>query len=606
MYRLGKILSFKSDKRLLKKWIIGTLMIVPIFAYGQSSDTIPKTNQQITNITYVKLFLKPEKAQIPSKIRFKYQYKTKKNAQNAIQLLINELHNQAYLNARLDSITGTGDTLKAYIFRGKVFKWKYLHQGNLPKKIVNHVGFKEKFYKNKRFLYKSISKLQNKILAYSENHGYPYAQTRLDSINIEDHSVSAKLQYDKGPLIMLDTLRIQGEIKIKRKFLAKYLRLREGEVFSHQKVKNAERLLRQLPYVKVAKPSQTEFRAKKAFVNLFLKKRKANQINLLVGILPNEREPNTVEWTGEFDLLLQNMFGSGKNLTAKWLRPEPQSQTINLSYTHPLLFNSYLDLQTNFSLLREDTSFVNINLGGSLFYNLSNGNKLSVSFNSRSSRVLNNSIFQDITRLPDTLDVSFVSYGIGYKLSQVDDALFPTKGNLIDISMEVGQKSIQQNPELPENFYENIPLNTTQFVYKFNWQHYLPINQKSVVYWRLNAGTMVNDQLLTNELFRLGGINNLRGHNQNVFLASSFAIVNLEYRILFDENSYLFVFYDQSWLQQKTINLFGEDTPFGFGLGLNFPTQAGIFNIVYALGQTRDLPISFNRSKIHFGFISRF
>jgi len=606
MYRLGKILSFKNDIGLLKKWGISILIFIPWLTRGQTLDTLPKIKKQITNTTYVKLFLKPQKAQIPSKIRFKYRYKTKITAQNAIRLLINELHNQAYLNARLDSVTNVGDTLKAYIFRGEAFKWKSLRKGNLPKKIRNHVGFKEKFYKNKRFLHKSISKLQNKILAYSENNGYPYAQTRLDSINIEGHSVSAKLHYDKGPLMTLDTLRIQGEVKIKRKFLAKYLRLREGDVFSDQKVKNAERLLRQLPYIKVIKSPQTEFRAKKAFVNLFLRKRKANQINLLVGILPNEREPNTVEWTGEFDLLLQNMFGSGKNLTAKWLRPEPQSQTINLSYIHPLLFNSYLDLQTNFNLLREDTSFVNINFGGSLLYNLRNGNKLSVSFNSRSSRVLNNSIFQNITRLPDTLDVSFVSYGIGYQLSQVDDALFPTKGNLIDISMEVGQKSIQQNPELSENFYENIPLNTTQFVYRFNWQHYLPINQKSVVYWRLNAGTMVNDQLLTNELFRLGGINNLRGHNQNVFLASSFAIINLEYRILFEENSYLFFFYDQSWLQQKTINLFDEDIPFGFGMGLNFPTQAGIFNIVYALGQTKELPISFNRSKIHFGFISRF
>ncbi|OJJ17779.1 hypothetical protein BKI52_28370 [marine bacterium AO1-C] len=606
MYRLGKILSFNSSNELLKKKVIIILMIMPLISYGQYSDTIPKPNKRITKPTYVKLLLKPKKAKIPAKIGLKNKYKTKLIAQNAIQHLIEELHNQAYLNARLDSITFIKDTLKAYIFTGEVFKWKNLDKGNLPKRIVNHVGFKEKFYKNKYFLHKTISKLQNRILTYSENHGYPYAQIRLDSITINKRLVSAKLQYDKGPLIILDTLRLRGKAKIKRKFLAKYLRLKEGDVYSQQKVKNAEQLLRQLPYVKVVKPPQTEFRAKKAFVNLFLRKRKANQVNLLVGILPNEREPNTIDWMGEFDLLLQNMFGSGKNLTAKWLRPEPQSQTINLSYTHPLLFNSYLDLQTNFNLLREDTSFVNINFGGNLSYNLSNGDKLSVSFNSRSSRVLNNSIFQNITRLPDTLDISFVSYGIGYKLSKLDDALFPTKGNLVNLSLEVGQKNIQRNPELSEDFYENIPLNTTQFVYKLSWQHYLPINQKSVVYWQLNTGTMVNDQLLTNELFRLGGINNLRGHNQNVFLASSFAIINLEYRILFDENSFLFVFYDQSWLQQKTINFFGEDTPLGFGMGLNFPTQAGIFNIVYALGQTKDLPISFNRSKIHFGFISRF
>ena len=111
---------------------------------------------------------------------------------------------------------------------------------------------------------------------------------------------------------------------------------------------------------------------------------------------------------------------------------------------------------------------------------------------------------------------------------------------------------------------------------------------------------------MINELFRLGGIGNLRGHNQNVFFASHYIIGNWEYRFLFDNYSYLFVFYDQGWLQQKTINSFIEDMPLGFGLGLNFPTKAGIFNIVYALGQTKNQSINFNRSKIHFGFISRF
>lgn len=594
--------DFKNKKRLLF-WLIW----FPGWACAQSAVNPNNTNSnQTIKKIYVKLYPQPENARILRKISFPTSFKSLPIAKQWVTNFIQKLHKNAHLSARIDSMQVYSDTLKAFVYIGNQFVWGNLKKGNIPVEIVNNVGFKAKYYKQKPFLYKSIVKLQNKILTYSEDHGYPFAQLRLDSITTTAQQIEAQWLYKKGPLIIFDTLRIRGNLRIKPAFLAKYLRLKEGDIFSQNKVKKAEKILRQLPYAKVKQAPKVEFEAKKAYVNLFLQKRKSNQINLLIGILPNERSPNTLEWTGEFDLLLQNLFGSGKNLLAKWLRPEPQSQLINLAYTHPFLFQSNVDFQVKFNLLKEDTTFVNLNLGGNLSYNLSNGDKTSINFTSKSSRVLSNSIYQNITRLPDTLDVSFIAYGVGYEHSNLNDALYPTQGNQFQVSLEVGQKNILRNPELPDELYKNIPLNTTQFVYRGKWQHYLKLNQKSVFYWQLNTGALFNNQLLVNELFRLGGVNNLRGHNQNVLLASGYAIVNLEYRILFDEFSYFFMFYDQSWLRQKTLNTFAEDIPLGFGLGLNFPTQAGIFNIVYALGQTKDQPISFNRSKIHFGFISRF
>lgn len=608
MYRLDKIIRL-IPSIVYKKQVLYWSMLWCFLSPHLDAQTLPTTQvdsiKKNTNV-YLKVNTNLKDSKTLKKVITSSVYQNTKKAKRATHLIIEQLHKQAYLNARLDSLINTSDTLVAYISVGDRFIWQRLEKGNLPSKIIYNVGFKSKKYNNKPFLYESISKLQNKILIYSEDNGYPFAQVQLDSLIFNNYQVQAKLNYQQGPKIIFDTLRLVGNLNIKPKFLMKYLRLKQGDVFSQTKVANAQNILKQLPYIKIKRNAQVDFRAKKAYVNLFLQKRKSNQINLLVGVLPNEQEPGVVEWMGEFDLLLQNMFKSGKRLSAKWLRPESQSQLINLDYTHPLLFGSSLDLQLGFNLLKEDTSFVNIDLGGSLFYNLKNGDKVKVNITSKSSRVLNSAIYQNAIRLPDTLDMSFTAYGLGYIHTNLNDVLYPTKGDFLSLEGRVGQKSILQNAEIPENLYENTPLTTTKFVYEANWQHYSQILTNSVVYWQLSTGGIINDQLLVNELFRVGGINSLRGHNQNVFFASNYIIANLEYRFLFDDYSYLFLFYDQAWLQQNTLNVFDEDAPLGFGLGLNFPTKAGIFNIVYALGKTQTEQINFNRSKIHFGFISRF
>jgi outer membrane protein assembly factor BamA len=608
MYKLDKIISLilgiVYKKQVLYWCILGCFLSIRVYA-----QTLPKAQvdsiKKMTRV-FLKVSANLKDSKTLKKIITSSVYQNTQSAKKAAHLIVEKLHKQAYLNARLDSLIDTSDTIVAYISIGDRFIWQRLEKGNLPNEIIYGVGFKSKKYNNKPFLYKSIAKLQNRILTYSENNGYPFAQIQLDSLMFNNGQVQAKLNYKQGPKIVFDTLRLIGDLNIKSKFLMKYLRLKQGEVFSQAKVANAQNILKQLPYVNIKRDTKIDFRAKKAYVNLFLQKRKSNQINLLVGVLPNEQEPGVVEWMGEFDLLLQNMFKSGKRLSAKWLRPESQSQLINLDYTHPLLFGSNLDLQLGFNLLKEDTSFVNVDLRGSLFYNLRNGDKIKVSVASKSSRVLNSTIYQNAVRLPDTLDMSFTAYGLGYIHTHLNDVLYPTKGDFLSFEGGVGQKKILQNPEIPENLYKNTPLTTTKFVYEAKWQHYSQILSNAVIYWQLSTGGIINDQLLVNELFRIGGINSLRGHNQNVFFASNYVVANLEYRFLFDDYSYLFLFYDQAWLQQNTINEFDEDTPLGFGLGLNFPTKAGIFNIVYALGKTQTEQINFNRSKIHFGFISRF
>ncbi len=107
-------------------------------------------------------------------------------------------------------------------------------------------------------------------------------------------------------------------------------------------------------------------------------------------------------------------------------------------------------------------------------------------------------------------------------------------------------------------------------------------------------------------MFRLGGLNTLRGFNENQFFASNYVLSNAELRMHFESNSFLFLFYDQSYIVTDIGDETSSDEPFGFGLGLQLNTKSGDFKFAYALGKSNSQVINFNLSKIHFGIINRF
>ena len=74
----------------------------------------------------------------------------------------------------------------------------------------------------------------------------------------------------------------------------------------------------------------------------------------------------------------------------------------------------------------------------------------------------------------------------------------------------------------------------------------------------------------------------------------------------FDKNSSVFAFYDGAFYENNSLNTYEQDTPFGFGVGVNFQTGAGIFTLSYGLGAQKSNPILVKNGKVHFGFVSLF
>jgi translocation and assembly module TamA len=541
-------------------------------------------------------------------IKYKQNFPDSLSPRQELSRMVNALHHEGFISASIDSILYESKNVTAYLLIGEKYEWSFLRKGHVNDLVLEKIGFKEKFYRNELFRYQDFARLEQKIIQYSENHGFPFASIGLDSIQIKDNTIYAVLKYKQGPLILFDTLDVQGKSRTKKKFLSRHLRILAGQPFSQERITNMDRLLRELPYISKAREPIIVFSRNKAKVTVFIDDKKTNQVDGIIGFLPNSATNSKLLVTGEMNLNLKNLFGTGKNIQVEWKKFKQQSQVLDLGYLQPKLFGSNLDMNLNLNLLKQDSTFINVNRKLTLIQNLSGRGKVSFFTGLKTSRQLiikNN--FIDSTRLPAFGDFDYYTYGIGYNWNNLNDLLYPHQGWAFSLQGFVGNKKIITSETINERIYKNLQVHSIQFSFNTNIEKYFKLSKKGVLLSRFNAGSLFNNNnVFLNDLFRVGGLKTLRGFNENNFFASRYGVATMEYRFFTDETSYLLLFYDQGYIYNQLDLLHPKDYPFGFGAGISFLTPAGVFNFVYSLGSSSTQKLSFNLSKIHFGLASRF
>ncbi|WP_347157549.1 BamA/TamA family outer membrane protein [Pontibacter chitinilyticus] len=527
-------------------------------------------------------------------------------ARQEVQSLIYELQQDAYLLASADSLYLRGDTLHVKLYVGQPFAWAQLRNGNLSEGVLVESGFREKFYHNTPFKPAEYVKLQQRILDYAERSGYPFASVWLDSIHIKDNEIEAALMVEKAFVVTYDSLQVMGGSKTQPKFLMRYLQLYPGQPYNQQQVEASQRMLTALPYIKVTRPPQVRFARNKARVYYFLEDRQANQLDGIVGFLPDPtRSDNKLLITGEANLNIRNISGTGKSLGLQWRRVNKGSVILNGEYLHPNLFGTPFELGAKFNLLKQDSSYITVQPRLQLGYYTLKYGKFSVFSEWRNSRILSAANRQQLQRL-DLADARTTTYGLNYLWNNLDDFYFPRRGRLVEVQLTAGSKQLLRNADLEKSFYDTLDLKTSQLSISAQLENFLRLGKNSALLTRLHGEALLNDQIFLNDMYRLGGLSSLRGFDDYFFFASSYAVGTLEYRLFTAADSYVQLFYDQGYYRSDLETSRTSGFPLGVGGGISFSTGAGIFQLVYALGKSAQQPLSFKYSKIHFGITSKF
>lgn len=509
------------------------------------------------------------------------------------------LQGKGYLEASCDTCSFGADTTVCPIHLGRPYRWARLSAHGVPTEIASAANFREKTFMDAPMDPGKVGALFNALLKQCENHGYPFAKVWLDSLQVMGDGLMATVRLDQGRFIRYDSVVVRGTVRTSLRYLHSSIGIKPGDVYNEELLLAVEQRLRELPFVNQRQRPYVQFTPENTKLFLFLDAKKASSINGVLGLQP---DPTTgkVTLTGDLDLRLRNALKRGEAIDLNWRRLQNATQDLKIHVNLPYAFNTPFGLDGTLKLFKRDTTFLELTARGGLEYLMSQGDKVTLFVNSKSSdRLGSNAIAQ-----PGLADVSLISYGLGLFRERYDYRFNPRRGHSLQLEGSAGRKKTSQAV-----FGQSEPspeVKTVQFELSGAFAAHIPIARRSTFRMAAQGGRMVNDDLYVNELYRMGGLKTLRGTDEASIQCSSYLIGTLEYRYVFEENSNFFLFVDQAWWERTVESEFVTDTPLGFGAGTTFETKAGLFSLTYALGQQFNEPVLLRGGKVHFGFISLF
>ena len=540
-----------------------------------------------------------------------------------LRQILNQLQQKAYWEASVDGWLIQDSLYQVWLHIGKSYQWAKLKNGNVEQSFLNQVGFRERLYENKVFDYKKVLELQEALLQYAENNGYPFAKVCLDSIQIQEGIVTAQLMMEKNQLVFIKDIQIEGTANISEVYLMNYLGLKKGTPFSREKVAKIKNRIKELPFLKESKDALVVFEADQATIKLFLEKKKASQFDFVVGFLPTTSTVNNESVrrfliTGSFKGEIQNPFGFGERIYAEFERLRPETQQLGLEFSYPFILDLPFGVHASINQYKRDTTNNNVAIDFGLQYLLEGNNYIKIFWNNTTSNLLAIDTAQILRQamLPNNLDIKNNAFGLEYAMQQVDYRFNPRKGWSMLLRASAGVKNISKNSKILELSNEETDFNalydslgTSIFQYKIDSKVavYIPLFKLFTFQLSNQTGVILaKEKILQNEQYRIGGNRLLRGFDEEAIFASIYSVFTAEYRLLIGQNSYTYIFGDYGYVKDEFKTDKSNDFPLGFGLGINFETNVGIFGVNLAFGRRLANPIDFSTPKVHFGYISLF
>jgi len=533
-------------------------------------------------------------------------FKDSIGARKELQKIISNLQSNGYLSSSFDSVHYDSTGCIAYLYLGDKYHWASLRKGNVDDIYLTGTGFRNKLFQKKLFRYDQVSRILDNIIVNCENHGYPFATIKLDSIFFSEKEIQASLNLDRGRFCKIDSVVMKGKEVVAPVYIYNYIGIKPGGIYDESKIKRITVRLHELPFLTESRSNEVVFDEKQTKLLLYLDSRKASQFDGVLGVAPDA--DGKVILTGEAHLKLQNALKRGEVVELNWKQLPAKSQDLKVYALYPYLLNTPIGIDGHLSIYKQDTTFLDVikNLGVQYMFNGTSYIKAFV--NDKESSLLSTEGLEFQTVLPDYADVTTTLYGLSLHIEKLDYRYNPRKGFMIETTPSTGNRVIKKNGDLNPVIYDSLKLRTTQYHLEFRGDYYFPLGQRQVIDVGNMTGYIYSPDLFTNELFRIGGLKTLRGFDEESIRASLYTIGKVEYRYLLEQNSFLFAFFNQAWYENAShgVVIDRKDTPYGFGAGINFETRLGIMSVSYALGKQFDNPVYFRNGKVHFGIISYF
>lgn len=498
---------------------------------------------------------------------------------------------KGYISFSIDSIKQL-DSLnsEAFVSLGPKYKSISLQLSKDGKKALRMIGISPRSVETISSHPAEISNELNRILKQFENEGFPFAEMHFENLKLKDNQLAVELHISPNSQVKWNEIIVTGnKFKLSKKYMQNFLHIKPGDWYNQTQVNLISNRLSQLIFVRETKPAEILFTPEGANLYLYLETKPVSLFNGTVGL---QHDPVRLKYqlTGDLRLKLQNAFKHGELFDLSWRSIQPGSPQLKIQAAYPYLLNTPFGLSGNFALFKRDSTFLELNTTVGVSYNISGGKTLTGFYKNQQSSILGGANKELYGTTKSNV------YGLSFTNQNVDYLPNPKKGYVMYFEGNIGKRKLTRDSV------------TNQYLIyggKAQFDYYQSLGKRFVIKGGIIAESFFTNNIQRNELLRFGGNQTQRGFMEDELLGTFRATLTIEPRIILDQNSFLFVFYDQSWYERNIQNYL-NDAPRGFGAGMSFGTKIGIFSLTYALGKQFSNPILFRDSKVHFGYVAYF
>ncbi|WP_421150656.1 POTRA domain-containing protein [Seonamhaeicola sp. NFXS20] len=504
----------------------------------------------------------------------------------AIQKLLN---NKGFIENKLIALKKFNDTIYNATFHLKK-QYNTIHIYNksfTSNEILSLVS--EKIYEDYFELkFTEIENALNIINSEISKEGLPFSKLKLSNIEVkEDNRLTAELTIDKNQeKRTISNIIIKGYEKFPKSYLKHYLKIKPSDVFDLNDIKSKTEQLQNLGFTSEIKPPEVLFTKDSTTLYLYLQKTQSNSFDGFLGFGTNE-DTNKIQFDGYLNLNLNNNLNFGESFKLLYKSDENEQKTFDSNLTLPYIFRSPIGIDLSLNIFKKDSTFTTVEQTAKLHYQINSKHKIYSGLLFEESNSLLN---ETSSSLVTDYKKNYFSFGYEFSEPQNYDLLFPLN-SYIYIETNFGNRE-------DTDYKEKQSLLTINAFKIFN------LNSNNSIYIRTNGSIINSDTYFENELLRFGGINSIRGFEENSLFATLYGLINTEYRFKLNNTIYLHSVIDAAYFENKISS--HNEKLFGFGFGFGILTKSGLFKLNYANGKSKNQQFKLSNSKVHISLTTIF
>ena len=559
----------------MRKFIIFCflLFVIPFSAFSQKRVAVKVINVDSVNFNF----------------NIRNNYSDSASFVNHLNKSIYKAKKRGFISASVDSVDFKSDTIKVWLFSGNKYVWSSVDLNMLGDKLQLSKYIPTK---NQIVNWPDFELYLDKSLNYYSNNGYPFVSVSTDSVVVNSNSLKLTVNINSGPKIVYDNLIVKGSLRVNNKYLSKVLNIKPKNNYVHSDVQKIDKRLQSLSFVKQIKESELEFNGDKCTNYLYLDKRRVNNFS---GILGLNSDKGKAKLTGEVLLDIKNIFKNGESFLFNWQSLANATQSLKTQFNSPYLLWDF-GVGVDFAFYKRDTSFVDVNPQFYLQFNLSATDNLKLIYSYRKSYNVG-----QLAKVSGPNSITKNLYGLSFSRNMYNPYSLSSPGYKANLSALAGNRLTYQSNSESKKYY---------FQFDYSFKSKVLFSKKFDMTFSSIGGYMyvADDNLSSinqNEVYRVGGVKNLRGYNDDEFYTPLFSTLSIEPGFIVGDDFRLFSFFDLGLVADMSCKSL-TDPKYGSGLGFQWFMNRGIVKMSYSVGWYKNNPISFQRAKVNVSYVALF